>query len=188
MVGSRIVLFAGRAAVGKSTLSASLGRLLPDAVFVPEMVFFDWPDLADIGDAFRRKDYPSPELLLDGWSRILRAVDGSQWIVHDGCWVPLGEDLPWASSDAIVEFARRTFEITAPYNPVVFFLHGDEGQIRPRIEARGWTNPAPCDTQEWSDKIHRILTDAGVDIADLDATQPADAVLRDALAVLASAE
>ena len=183
-MGGRLVLFAGRAAVGKSTLSAALARLLPDAAFVPEMVFFDWPELADIGDAFRRKDYPNPELLLDGWSRILRTVGHAPWIVHDGCWVPLGEDLPWASWDAIVEFTRRTFEIAAPYDPTVFFLHGDEEQIRPRIEARGWTDPPPCSGQEWAERLHRILTTAGVDITDLDATRPADAVLRDALAVL----
>jgi hypothetical protein len=184
-VSARILLFAGRAAVGKSTLSASLAQRLPDAAFVPEMVFFEWRELADIGDAFRRKDYPGPQLLLDGWSRMLRAVDGAQWIVHDGCWVPLGEDLPWASWDAIVEFARGAFEIAAPYDPTLFFLHGDEDQIRPRINARGWTDPPPCHAQEWSDRLHRILTAAGVDITDLDATQPAEAVLRDALAALA---
>jgi hypothetical protein len=183
---SRIVMFAGRAAVGKSTLAASLARQLPESAFVPEMVFFEWTELADIGDAFRRKDYPDAQLLLDGWSRILRAVDGAQWIVHDGCWVPLGEDLPWASWDAIVEFARRTFEIAAPYDPALFFLHGDEEQIRPRIKERGWTDPPPCDAQEWSDRLHRILTAAGVHITDLDATRPAEDVLRTALAVLAS--
>lgn len=187
-MSGRLVLFAGRAAVGKSTLSASLAQLLPGAAFVPEMVFFEWPELADIGDAFRRKDYPSAELLLDGWSRILRTVGGASWIVHDGCWVPLGEDLPWASWDAIVDFTRRTFEIAAPYHPTVFFLHGDEEQIRPRIEARGWTDPPPCSAQEWADKLHRILTAAGVDITDLDATRPADAVLHDALSVLTGAD
>ena len=185
-VGSRLVLLAGRAAVGKSTLSSSLTRLLPEAAFVPELVFFEWSELDDIGDAFRRKDYPGPDLLLDGWSRILRAVDGALWIVHDGCWVPLGEDLPWASWDAIIDFADRTFELAAPYDPVVFFLHGDGAQIKPRIEARGWTVPPESDAQEWSDKIHRILTRTGVTIIDLDATQPVDAVLGDALAALTS--
>jgi energy-coupling factor transporter ATP-binding protein EcfA2 len=182
----RLVLFAGRAAVGKSTLSASLAQVLPEATLVPEMVFFEWPELEDIGDAFRRKDYPSAELLLDGWSRLLRTVRGAPWIVHDGCWVPLGEDLPWASWDAIVEFTRRTFEIAAPYDPVVFFLHGDEEQIRPRIEARGWADSPSSDGQEWADKLHRILTTAGVEITDLDASRAPDAVLRDALAVLAA--
>ena len=52
---------------------------------------------------------------------------------------------------------------------------------------RGWIDPPPSDGQEWADKIHRILTTAGVDVTDLDATQPADAVLRDALGVLANA-
>jgi hypothetical protein len=178
-------MLAGRAAVGKSTLAASLARHLPDTAFVPETVFFEWPELADIGDAFRRKDYPGPELLLDGWSRILRAADGAKWIVHDGCWVPLGEDLPWATCDAIVDFARRTFEIAAPYDPILLYLHGDEEQIRPRIEARGWVDPPPCDAREWSERLHRILTAAGVDITDLDATHPAEQVLADALSVLA---
>ena len=183
-MGARLVLVAGRAAVGKSTLATAMASHLPEAAFVPELVFFEWPELGDIGDAFRRKDYPGPELLLDGWSRILRAVEGAQWIVHDGCWIPLGEDLPWASWDKVVEFARRTFEIAAPYDPTVFFLHGDDDQIRPRLEARGWAVPPEGDAQRWAAKIHRILTTAEVDITDLDATQPADAVFREALAVL----
>jgi hypothetical protein len=193
----RLVLFAGRAAVGKSTLSASLASALPDVAFVPEMVFFEWPELADIGDAFRRKDFPGPELLLDGWSRVLRVASGGSasarapvpaWIVHDGCWVPLGEDLPWATWDAIVDFARRTFDLSAPHDPVVFFLHGDDAQIRPRIAARGWSADSQVDADAWSDRLHRILTTAGVAVTDLDATQPADKVLADALAVLLAAQ
>src|SRR5688500_18631106 len=165
-MSARLVLVAGRAAVGKTTLSESLAQYLPEAAFVPELVFFEWPELADIGTAFRRKEYPSAELLLDGWSRILEAVGGAPWIVHVGCWVPLGEDLPWASPDAVVDFARRTVEIAAPYAPTVFFLHGDEAQIRPRIAARGWGDPPPGEAQAWSDRIHRLLTAAGVDITD----------------------
>ena len=184
VVGSRLVLFAGRAAVGKSTLSTALAERLPGAVFVPELVFFEWPLLADIGDAFRRKDYPGPDLLLDGWARILRSVEGAPWIVHDGCWVPLGEDLPWATWDAIVDFGRRTLELSAARRPVVFFLHGDEAQIRPRIEARGHAVPPTCDDEAWADRLHRILTAAGADLVELDATRSAEAVLRDALGAL----
>lgn len=183
-MGSRLVLLAGRAAVGKTTLSTALAQVLPDAAFVPELVFFDVPELADIGDAFRRKEYPGPELLLDGWSRILAANRRATWIVHDGCWVPLGEDLPWATSDAVVDFARRMFEISSAFDPLVFFLHGEDEQIAPRIEARGREVPPAGDAEAWSDKIRRILATVDADVVDLDATRPADAVLRDALAAL----
>ena len=110
---TRVVTFIGVPGIGKTTVARRVADAL-HATFVPELVIFDDPALADIAEAFRTRHFPGPELLLDGWARVLRSRADAPWIVNDGSWVMLGEDLPWAraSWDAVVAYARRLSELS----------------------------------------------------------------------------
>ena len=205
----RLVMVGGVSpGIGKSTLSSAIAGALEQrgesVAFIEELACLDLPDIAD---AFRTKNFPGPAQLLDAFRRLLESAPDSDWIVHDGCWVPLAEDLPWAqdSWDAIVGFARDLKRVTDDYRPIVFFLHGDLAEARGRQLARDgyekvdayvsyvrsftplrqWRDAEPLAlAQAYANRLRSIWTDAGWELVDISADGSPTDVLKRALDAL----
>jgi predicted kinase len=205
------VQFAGTSCgAGKSTLSRALAaRLGASAEFVEEDALFRLPELASLADHFRRKDYPSADVLLSSFAAFLAARPAVDWIVNDGSWLLLAEDLPWAQASwgALVDYARRlrSAVFDAGLEPLVLFLDappsvavararkrdGDESFDRwigimrrqaPLVGVAGGTEVELV--AGWCERVRRIWHESGWTLVDLPAAEPADVVLEAALAHL----
>src|SRR5215472_6491819 len=213
MTEDRLVMFAGTgAAVGKTSVSTALAETLRrrghKTVFVPELVIFDWPELADLADAFRRRAYPDAGALLGGFSRLLEGLPAAEWIVFDGNWVLLAEDLPWAQAswEDTVAFARGLRERTTHrYHLTVVYLQLDPAEVISRHRRRDgkaafsrWLNylrrlPAlqldpdtpPVEVaRAWSRRLREIWVAAGQPLQCVPAVGTPDEVLARVLTVL----
>ena len=140
----RVVMFASAGpAAGKTTVSKLLVEKLAEwgqlAAWVPDSALFDWPELADLADAFRCRRYPGPELLLDGLSRLMEATADSPWVVFETNWLLIAEDLAWAQASwgDLVAFAREVRRlISARADAVVIFLDLDLAEALERQRRR----------------------------------------------------
>jgi hypothetical protein len=129
---SRFVMTAGVSpGIGKSTLTAGLARRagafgVDLEVFDLEQIFTR-PAFAAIGRAFRDRTYPTAEMLLDGYARLVGELSRTGAVVFD--WTCLGiiADLPWAEgrSDILLHYARDVLGLARPLQPVVLNLVGD---------------------------------------------------------------
>jgi predicted kinase len=205
------VQFAGTSCgAGKSTLSRALAAWLgPRAEFVEEDALFRLPELEGLADHFRRKDYPSAGVLLASFADFLAARPAVDWIVNDGSWVLLAEDLPWAQAswEALVDYARRlrSAVFDAGLEPLVFFLDappevavararrrdGDEsfdrwiGIMRRQAPLVGVSGGTEVElVAGWCERVRRVWHEAGWSLVDLPAGEPAEVVLEAALAHL----
>ncbi len=121
--------------VGKSTLAEGLAARAPTLgipfdLFGEEQIFTR-PAFAEIGSAFReRRDgvrvYPSAEMLLEGYRRVLAGL-GRGGIVFD--WTCLGmiSDLPWAEGrpEVLLAHARAVHALAEPLGPMIVNLVAD---------------------------------------------------------------
>ena len=160
-LSTRLVLVTGTCiGIGKTTLAAGLVSALEhagiDGELVSEHVIFERQDFFGLAEAFRRRQFPGPEDLLAGWSRLVASFPPERCVVHDGSWMPLAEDLPWAQESwgAIVGYTRRLLEIAAELDPMVLFLEGSAETALARAAAgRG---PGPV--EGWLDYLRRLPT------------------------------
>ncbi len=140
----RLVLFSGTAgAVGKTTTAQLLVKELTASTisveFVPEDVIFQSDELTHLADSFRRREFPSADDLLEGFRTAFAAVVASNdWVVHDGAWLLTGEDLPWGQESwtAIVDYAKRLWEIAEPFDATVIYLSDDVEAVVERFRRR----------------------------------------------------
>jgi hypothetical protein len=182
---TRVVMLSGVGGSGKTTLWRGLaGALGERAVFVPELVIFEDPALADIADAFRSKRYPSSAMLLDGWARLLRSHAGADWIVVDGSWVLLAEDLPWAmaSWDAIVDHARQLVDIAGGTEAVtVLHLDVSPATAVARRRVRDGVDVDVAEVRAGAERVAAIYAAAGIVPEVIAADGGPDAARRDTL-------
>ena len=198
----QFVQFAGTGpGAGKTTLSRALAARLDGAEHVPEDALFSLPELGSLADAFRAKRYPGPDELLAAFERFLAARSPDlRWIVNDGSWLLLAEDLPWAQASwsAIADFSARLRELAEPWNPVVVFLDTPVARAIARARERDgaesfdrWLEamrrlPAlahAADATEtdlaaaWCSRVRMLLDVGGWPVIELDGSVPAEALL-----------
>ena len=208
------VQFAGTSCgAGKSTLSRALAAALGErgeaVEFVEEEALFRLPELAPLAERFLRKDFPGPDDLLAAFEAFLAARPSVDWIVNDGSWVLLGEDLPWAQAswEAVVGYARGLREVVVErgLEPRLLFLDapvevaverarrrdGEERFNRWLSYSRGL--PAMASMAAASDvevvaagcvRVRRILDEAGWAFVSLPAGESKEVVLDAALEAL----
>lgn len=139
---------------GKSTLARRLEREFARSgrkVRVwPESALFEWTELADLADRFRRRDYPTADHLLDAFERVAGATAADTVWVQDWSWPDLAEDLPWAAElDALCAFSARMRAAAARLRPIVLYLAADiETGLERAVRQRG---------QAWLARTHRAL-------------------------------
>ena len=121
--------------IGKSTLAEGLAaraqELGQDLDLFGEEQLFTRPAFIEIGRAFRdRRDgqrvYPSAEMLLDGYRRVIDGLGGGG-VIFDWSCLGMISDLPWAEGrpDVLLAHARDVLALAAPLNPVLFNLVAD---------------------------------------------------------------
>ena len=208
------VQFAGTSCgAGKSTLSRALAATLAErggtVEFVEEEAMFRLPELAPLADRFRHKDFPGPEDLLSSFEAFLAARPPVDWIVNDGSWVLLAEDLPWAQSSwsMLVDYADRLREevVRSGHEPFVFFVDtppevavararvrdGDESFDRwialmraqaPLVGLAGATDVELI--AGWCERVRRVWDEAGWSLVDVCGAEPSAVVLAAALEAL----
>jgi hypothetical protein len=129
---SRFVMTAGVSpGIGKSTLTAGLvsraGAVGVELDLFDLEQIFTRPAFAAIGRAFRDRSYPTAEMMLEGYGRLVGELSPTGAVVLD--WTCLGmiADLPWAEgrSDILLHHARDVLRLTRPLRPVVLNLVGD---------------------------------------------------------------
>jgi thymidylate kinase len=207
-----LIQFAGTSCgAGKSTLSRALAPALAEAgrsvEFVEEDALFRLPELAWLADRFRRRDFPSAGDLLAAFEAYLAARPDVEWIVNDGSWVLLAEDLPWAqrSREELVAYTRRLRELAAPHDPVVFFLDAPAAVAVARARVRdgderfdSWIailrrHPPLAPLAEgpevdliagWGAHVRAVFEEAGWPLVPLPAGEPKEVVLAAALEAL----
>lgn len=203
----RLVLLSGTAgAVGKTTtaqlLVTELAASNASVEFVREDVIFQSEELTHLAAAFRRREFPSADDLLDGFRMTFNAVVASNdWVVHDGAWLLTGEDLPWgqASRTAIVDYARRLWQTAKSLNSTVLYLSDDVEAVVERLRQREgdetlkrWLAtmrrlPAYAHVEDdacavvgaFATRVRSIWEEAGVPLVDVPVgREPADTVQR----------
>jgi len=138
-------------------------------------------------------------MLLDGLSRVLAAHRDARWIVHDGSWVTLAEDLPWATAswDAVVDYARRVADSSGDLTVVHLegsitaavarrrARDGDERYARSLAHARSYLGDDTMSDVEvvaaGAERIAAIHAAAGIVPITIDADAGPDAALAAAL-------
>jgi hypothetical protein len=121
--------------IGKSTLAEglavrahALGK--PFDLFGEEQIFTR-PAFTEIGRAFRERRegvrlYPSAEMLLEGYRRVLAELDG-RGVVFDWTCLAMISDLPWAEGqpEVLLAHARAVHALAEPLAPMVVNLVAD---------------------------------------------------------------
>jgi AAA domain-containing protein len=129
-VKPRLVMFEGPAGAGKSTLAQSLARSRDDIDLMIDHDIFERLEFADVARAYRTKDWPTAQMLLDAFRRVLeRAERAGDVVVSDFSAVGLAEELPWAQPDRTsvttnVLDARADPEVLAAHARDVLALAG----------------------------------------------------------------
>lgn len=100
---AQLVMMEGPPGAGKSTLAANTARSLgPRADLVTDASLFERAEFADVANAYRTRVWPTAEMLLSAYARVIdRARQEQQIVVADFSAVGLAEELPWAQPDRI---------------------------------------------------------------------------------------
>lgn len=106
MLKRQLIMMEGPAGSGKSTLAEALVAHLrstgTSVDHLPEEAIFTRPEFAQVGQAFRTKNFPTTDLILTAYRRTFRAAattDSS--IIADWNAVGMIEDLPCAQPDRV---------------------------------------------------------------------------------------
>jgi hypothetical protein len=129
---SRFVMTTGvSAGIGKSTLTAGLADRAA-AIGVDLELFtveqmFTRPTFAGIGRAFRDRTYPTAEMMLVGYARLVSGLTPAGAVIFDWSCLGMVSDLPWAEGrpGVLLSHARDVLEVARPLRPVVLRLVGD---------------------------------------------------------------
>lgn len=110
----RLVMMEGPPGAGKTSLAdalcASLRGRGEDVDLVPEEAIFDRAEFAEVGQAFKTREWPTGDLMLSAYKRIF----AKRWIVSDWNAVGMIEDLPWAQPDRTSLTTNRPFARADP--------------------------------------------------------------------------
>lgn len=158
----RLVMLSGVSmGIGKSTLSEGLARRLREqgeAVdrFGEEQLFTRPDFAAAAAQAFRTREFPSPELLLTTYTKVLDGLrEAGAWGVFDWNCAGMAGDLPWAlqDRDRLSRHCREVRELAGDLDPVLLDLIGSARTATERALAeRG---------DKWAKRHARMAVDAG---------------------------
>jgi thymidylate kinase len=151
MIDPRLVMMDGVApGIGKSTLAASLARVLADSGtpvdLFPEEDLFTRSAFARVAQAFRERCAPTPETFLPAYAETIEHARAQHaWTICDWNCAGMASDLAWASAEptrlhGLVRDVRR---MAADMSPVVLFLDGDVREATRRAAAergRPWVS------------------------------------------------
>lgn len=213
----RLVMLSGSCAgIGKSTLAEGLTRRLAEAGTAVDLFgehqIFTRADLSDVAEAFRSREFPTPELFLPTYARIFDGFRAANaWGVFDWHCAGMVADLPWAMRDRgkLTRLCLDVRELADDLNPVLLDLVGDvrtateralaqRGDVWAKRYARIASNAGHTSGRiaeriaAWSrdqsgalrESELEAMRSAGWPIAELDATQSAADVLEQALEAL----
>ena len=157
----RLVMLTGTCAgIGKSTLAEGLARRLEEAgatvdLFGEHQIFVR-ADFADVAEAFRSRQSPTPELFLPTYARIFDGFRAANaWGLFDWHCAGMAADLPWAIRDhsRLTQLCLDVRELADDMDPVLLDLVGDVRTATERALAqRG---------DVWAKRYARIASDAG---------------------------
>jgi hypothetical protein len=157
----RLVMLSGSCAgIGKSTLAEGLARRLEDAGATVDLFgehqIFARVDFADVAEAFRSRDFPTPERFLPTYARIFDGFRAAHaWGVFDWHCAGMAADLPWAMRDhgRLTRLCLDVRLLAEDLDPVLLDLVGDIRTATERALAqRGDT---------WAKRYARIASAAG---------------------------
>jgi hypothetical protein len=193
---------------GKTTLSRALAAAIAErgrtVELVEELPIFELPELLPLGDRFLRKDFPGPDDLLESCAAYLEARPAVEWVIEDGSWVALAEDIPWAQASWVdlVDYARRLRALIdrCGFEPVVLWVDtpADVALVRRRERdgderVDGWIDtmgklPALTGRRGevevvagWAERMRRIYVESGWPFSEVPGGAPVDVVLAAAL-------
>lgn len=189
MATARLVIVVGSCVgIGKSTFTRALvdelGRCGHDALLVPEVDVLNDPALVSLAAGFQTRTYPTSEAILEHLERKFADLPAVDFVVDDGCWLLLAEDLPWAQSSwqDFVDFTHSLLTLARRLDPIVLFLEVSASEAALRRVGRdgrdahaSWLRamrrlPAlerwRGDSDEnlltaWAERLRGVWTDAG---------------------------
>lgn len=208
-LASRFVMTTGVAVgIGKSTLCVGLvtraGLAGLEVELVDEGQIFSRPAFVEIGRAFRDRTYPTAEMMLQGYTRLVSELGPNRAVLFEWSCLGMVSDLPWAEGrpDALLRHARDVLELTRPLRPMLLNLMGnievavaraaaergekwirryarlaaiDRAKSRIRLAAIAeWIERQPYEALEL-----KAFRDAGWPVWEIDAMRPAEEVLDD---------
>lgn len=173
---------------------------------------FTRADFGDVAEAFRTRDFPGPSLLERAYARVFDSFRAAgAWGIFDWHCAGMAADLPWAMRDRalLTRHCAVVRELADDLNPVLLDLVGDiraatdralvqRGDKWAKRHARMATDAGHV-TGGIADRITALVRDqfgpqrrdeqtamraAGLPAIELDATQPAAAVLEQAWTAL----
>jgi hypothetical protein len=157
----RLVMLSGVSmGIGKSTLAGGLARRLEEsgqaADFFGEHHLFTRRDFADVAEAFRTREFPTPELFLRGYARVFDGFRAAgAWGIFDWYCAGMAADLPWAmhDRDRLTQLCRDVRRLADDLDPVLLDLAGDVRMATERALAeRG---------EKWAKRYALLAADAG---------------------------
>ncbi len=112
----------GPPGAGKSTLAEGIAQSLgPRADIITVASLFERAEFAAVGDAYRTRVWPTAQMLLDAYARVLElATTRKQIVVADFSAIGLAEELPWAQPDRV---SVTTNMVDARADPIVLEEH-----------------------------------------------------------------
>ncbi|GAA4983078.1 hypothetical protein [Actinopolymorpha pittospori] len=157
----RLVMLSGSCAgIGKSTLAEGLTRRLEEAGATVDLFgehqIFARADFVDVAEAFRSREFPTPELFLPTYARVFDGFRAANaWGVFDWHCAGMAADLPWAMRDhgRLARLCLDVRELAEDMDPVLLDLAGDVRTATERALAqRG---------DVWAKRYARLASDAG---------------------------
>ncbi|MEQ4208885.1 hypothetical protein [Actinopolymorpha sp. B9G3] len=157
----RLAMLTGTCAgIGKSTLAEGLAHRLEEAGATVDLFgehqIFTRADFADVAQAFRSREFPTPERFLPTYARIFDGFrTANAWGVFDWHCAGMAADLPWAMRDhgRLTRLCLDVRELAGDMDPVLLDLVGDVRTATERALAqRG---------DVWAKRYARLASAAG---------------------------